>query len=907
MTGQSYSFGPFCLQSDSGCLLRGNKTVRLGTRAIEILTALLEKKGEVATNQELISRGWPTTFVDESNLRVQITAIRRALRDREVSNNYITNVPGRGYRFSAPVNIEDSRQFRECAKPHLPNLLTELIGRQDVFDDVLNNLSEHRFISIVGPGGIGKTSIALAVGHKLVEEYDGRVYFVDLTSITSGTSVADSVAAALQLSLMSEPSDKLLAAFFRNRHSLLILDNCEQIVADATREAELLLRNASGLHIICTSREPLRGEGEFVYWLPALAAPPVEPVEISARVALQYPAVQLFISRAKSVVNEFDLTDADAPTLGNLCRRLDGIPLAIELAAARVDVFSISELCSHLESSLSVLSRGRRTAELRHRTLRATLDWSFNLLTPIERLVLSRLSVFRSGFSRRAAAEVAVYNGISADQVTDALTSLAAKSLLATRYRDDSVVYRLLETTRAYASEKLAFEPCEPATRLKHLLYCKAESRRIEAKGVTADAPKLDEYRSLIEEIRPALHWAFSEGGNPTVGTEVTQASTFIWYQLSLLEQYGAQANLALRHVREQIPPLHEVEMQLLSSIGSATYNTIGPTAEVRAVFERSIKIACRERNSTAQAWATRGLWQWYYSQGQYGKALELVYEFGQLLSESQDPLFYFKRIEAITRLARGELHEAQRILEDVLSKGRSAASTSYAFYDYEWTSFCHALLSRIHWLRGEPKTARSHAELAAQSALSAQHPLSTCFVSAISLCPIALWDRDIMAAKAAIQVLQRQARQYGLGYWYRFGEVYAQALSKLSPSAAEGLDLGDSSTWFKRHDEEYAAFSNQPSKDDQLARAMSEHPIWCSPEVLRLEAARLHEVGAASESIAMIKRAISIARAQGAKAWEARALADLARIHQADHTAELQLAELRRELPEISLEDFLA
>lgn len=455
-----FSFGPFCFLPAQLVLLEGDKPVRLGSRALGVLAVLVEHAGELVSKDMLVSRVWPNTIVEDVSLRVHIAALRKALRDGQDGHRYLATIAGRGYCFVTPVTIAEPSAASGAqteALRHgrdLPLPLTRMIGRADVVKALADQLPNQRFLTIAGPGGIGKTTVALAVADALKMGYANGVCFIDLSPLTDPRLVSGTVASRLGLSLPLDDPLSALASHLQNRRLLLIFDNCEHVVAAAADAAEVILRTAPGVHILTTSREPLRAEGERVQRLPALAVPP-ETRGLSAAEALSFPAVQLFVERVAASLDGFTLTDADAPCVSEICRKLDGIALAIELAAGRVEAFGVQGLLALLGDCLPVLTSGRRMASPRHRTLAATLTWSHDLLPMAERIILRRLAVFVSSFTLDCACTVAVCPGLAAVDIVNGIANLVAKSLIAAETRGSVVHYRLFDTTRAYARAKL--------------------------------------------------------------------------------------------------------------------------------------------------------------------------------------------------------------------------------------------------------------------------------------------------------------------------------------------------------------------------------------------------------------------------------------------------------------------
>ena len=449
--GRAISFGPFRLFAEERLLLEGDRPVRLGSRALDILIALAQRPGELISKRELINLVWPDTFVEEGNLKFQISALRRALGDGQAGNRYILNTPGRGYRFLAPVSVTDQprqpapQRGSAVARSNLPARLTRLIGRGEIVRSLAEQLHSQRLLTIIGPSGIGKTAVALVVAEELIPNYADGVWLIDLGPLTDPRFVPSALAAALQLAIRSDDPIPDIIAALRDKQLLLVLDNCEHVIDAAAALAEGVLRRAPGVAVLATSREPLRVHGERVYRMPPLASPPAS-VPLSAGEALQFPAVQLFVERATAALSEFVLTDADAASAGAICRRLDGIALAIEFAAARIEAFVVRGLAAGLDDRLRLLTAGRRVALPRHQTINATLDWSYRLLSEEEQTVFRRLAVFSGGFTLEAAGAMATGTDTAAFGTADLIDSLVMKSLITASVGNGEVRFRQLET-----------------------------------------------------------------------------------------------------------------------------------------------------------------------------------------------------------------------------------------------------------------------------------------------------------------------------------------------------------------------------------------------------------------------------------------------------------------------------
>jgi predicted ATPase/DNA-binding winged helix-turn-helix (wHTH) protein len=455
---RNLQFGPFELSSRERVLRRDGVMLPLGGRALDILIYLADRSGEVIAKQELIDHVWSDVTVEEGSLRVHVAAIRKALGDGQFGNRYIANIKGRGYSFVGPVvPLAGSTKSRNDRSPHqgrLPVRPLMMIGRETVVSKVSDKLRNERFVTLLGPGGIGKTTIALAVGRAAAEEFGGQVHFVDLESLTDPRQVAGAVATSLGLALKSKDPGLELIDLIRSRKLLIILDSCEHMIEAVASLAEQLCQQTEEIHVLTTSRELLKVEGEHCYRILPLDYPP-DGSEQTANAVLRYPAVQLFVRRVAARAGSLVLTDEEAPFVAEMCRKLDGIPLAIELAAGQAAALGIKNTVALLVSRPALLKLSHRTAVPRHRTLKATMDWSYNLLSDGERIALRRIAPFVGHFTLEGARYVAGELGVGTREIVDAVAGLVEKSLIATRIDETREQYRLLETTRAYALEKL--------------------------------------------------------------------------------------------------------------------------------------------------------------------------------------------------------------------------------------------------------------------------------------------------------------------------------------------------------------------------------------------------------------------------------------------------------------------
>jgi predicted ATPase/DNA-binding winged helix-turn-helix (wHTH) protein len=430
------SFGPFCLVPSERRLTRDGEAVELGSRALDILIALLARPNEVISKTELLSQVWPNLTVEEGSLRFHMANLRKALGDGKDGARYITTVAGRGYGFVAPISRSSDRSSGGAAVPftfrhaNLPPRLARMVGRADDVLRLATLLSSDRFITIVGPGGIGKTTVAIAVGHNQIETFAGAVLFADLGMLSDPKLVPSTVASLLGLSVQTDDATENLVAYLRDKRLLLVLDTCEHLIEAVAALSSRIFMAAPQIHILATSREALQVEGEYIYRLDPLACPPDNEV-ITAEAARTFSATALFIDRATASGARREFSDAEIAIVSDICRKLDGVALAIELAARRVDAYGLEQIASLLDQHVTLLWPGQRSAPERQKTLQATLDWSFRLLPDVEQLVLRRLAVFIGHFSMDAALAVVAGPPLARGAVFGAIDSLVAKSMVA--------------------------------------------------------------------------------------------------------------------------------------------------------------------------------------------------------------------------------------------------------------------------------------------------------------------------------------------------------------------------------------------------------------------------------------------------------------------------------------------
>ncbi|WP_431103726.1 ATP-binding protein [Roseateles noduli] len=879
-------------------LWRDGEPMRLGSRSFDLLVALCRRPGEILSNQDLMAAAWPNRVVDEGGVRVQIAALRKALGDGAGGRRFITNVPLRGYCFVAAVESPDAgmapaplpsvaperptdRQVgaRACA---MPSLLSPLVGREDDVDEVTRRLLERPCVTVVGPGGIGKTSVARAAAQRLSQREGFDVVFVELASLATANRTPMAVASALGIMASdTDPLPAIATALRRQALTLLVLDNCEHVIDGAAATVEYLLTHAPHVRVLCTSRESLRIQGEWVQGLGPLALPPADVS--SAEEALRHPAVGLFVERANATARGFQMGDSEAPLVSSICRGLDGIPLAIELAAAAVDIVGLAGLADRLGIRLALLGRGRRTAAPRQQTLRATLDWSYQLLSADEQSMLAAFSIFKGQFSYAAASAVA---GRSTDALDAGLAGLVSKSLLGTDRSGNAVHYRLLAITREYASERLAAGDEAQDVALRHATFIRDLLRTTTDAGEQGrhrTAGQVCEHARWIDDVRLAIHGASARTETRALGVSIVARAAPLYFSLSLLAEYRELAQRALEMidaVDSCVDSDAEDEMHLCEGLGHALWHTRADTAAMATAFRRALVIAEQRQATASRMRCLWGLWLVCNATGDYAGSRALAERFGEIEASATDASARLShaRMMALGLHLDGEQDQASQFARRILEEPPApnvAAGTGLFKFDQRVAAL--AVTARIQWLQGRPESALAAAAEAVREAVSLDHALSLCYAIAIGAAPVAFWSGDLAQARAWTGLLRQSSDARSLHFWRAFADSYQQLLDLEDGRLAPGEVCPKPGTDIMLRD---TLCTVQPSLADDvvLARARRGESGWCQPELLRLAGERHLEAGDPEAGRDAIRKGIAVSRRQGALSWELRCCMSLVR-----------------------------
>lgn len=906
----SVAFGPFRLHADKRLLEKDGVPIAIGSRALDLLIALADHAGEVVGKQELMARVWPRITVDESSLRVHVAMLRKALGDGRDGARYVTNVSGRGYCLVAPVaavsdspaiatkpaGLQSASDTSPAPPSILPRPLGRMVGREAAVAEVSALLANHRFITLHGPGGIGKTTVAIAVAHAGLAAFANAVTFVDLGAIHEATLLPSAVAAALGVAVQSGDPLPTLLNFLQHRRVLLVLDNCEHVIDSAARLAESVFRDCPEVSLLATSREALRVEGEHVFRLPALEAPQHDV--LGASDVMTFAATHLFVERAAAAGHPVELNDANAAIVAEICRKLDGNALAIELAAGRVGTHGLRALETLLDSRLRLQWQGRRTALPRHQTLSATLDWSYNLIPESERAILRRLSILVGAFTLAAAEAVVTDSSLDAEAVVEALEQLVAKSLIQAD-TSETPRYRLLDTMRAYARSKLAESGEGLAAARRHAAYFRTFLEQTRAERTQALAPRDGNRRleraSLLGNVRAALDWCFSAAGDRALGVELAAAAAPLFIEVSLLDECRRWTGRALE-VIEEGERGSRFEMELQAGLGHSLMLTSRNSEEAGAALERGLEIATALDDRFNQVRLLNRLHLYYRRIGEIGCTLEAAQRMEKVAGEIGDPVGRAAAhiLLGVSHHLGGDQAKARYHLDTCLAEAAGVRPTDpghFAFYRPP-----RIPLSRILWLLGLPDQALDMAGQIARTPLADDDPVTSC----IGL----IWGASVHGWAGDWTMVEQQAERLIAHATAHFLEPYRNVgLGMRAEAMVQRGDVEEGSNLLRRsiaslEADRYwlytpgfgAALAVALASSGQAAPAMrvidgmieatvARGGLLNLPELLRVKGEICTSMGDEREARALFRRALELAEKQSALSWQLRIAMSLMRL----------------------------
>lgn len=914
---QVYTFGPFHLNRARRLLLCNLAPVTIGGRAFDILTLLLSRAGDVVTKAELTDYVWPDTFVHEGNLKVNMATLRRALGDGDPGSVYIMTIPGRGYAFVAPVEQrrpppEPPPSHARGVKQSLPDP-TPLFGRADEIAQVSELLEQPGYLAIVGPGGVGKTSLAVAVAHQLEGRHPEGTCFVDLSTIDDPRFVITALASAIGVSPGTDDPMSGVIDAVRDLRRLLILDNCEHVAQTVAVAIERLVTALPGLPVLVTSREPLRTRHERVFHLPALAVPPAGQGATAAE-ALRFSSVELFVAGAQAA-GGYSFVDSDAESVVAICRRLDGLALAIELAAGKAATFDIPTIRTILEQRFELLGYGRRDAPLRHQTLQATMDWSYRLLPDDEAMLFASLAVFSGRFTPEDA--TAICGGrLDPASAQDALGRLVAKSLVWADHQNGMVQYRLPAATRAYARERLTGDPGHLDILRQHALRTLAIFQRAEAEWSTRPPrPWMDQYASRIDDLRTAVDWAFGSNGSARIGIDLVVAALPLWQELSAFGEMRTAIDLALSAHRALPDPGESAGVKLAAARAWALTLARRLTPETGLAWIESIRAAAAAGDAEYESRALWGHAVYLAYVGRPREALVCLERFRHLTGQDWSAAPDGERLLAHIEVYAGRLRIATRRLEALASRwGGLEDRPGLSRFQMDLPVAIGMSLSFLLWLRGDPERAGEIASRTVARAEAVDHLVSHGNAIALGALPVAFLTGDLGKAAELQRRLEEDSGREGIAIWPGVSCFFAGAIQVAQgrgdglAAMREGVAELSEGGWVTRTALYHCLIADaliEAGDLDQARLALStarsgrnlREERWCHPEIFRI--AGLIDAGMQKplEAERWLNRSLQAARTMGALSLELRAANAMADLWRSSGRADEALALLQTTL----------
>lgn len=899
-----FVFGPFSVVPGKRLLTRNGVPVEIGGRALDLLIALLEQPGRVLSKYDLIDKVWPDSVVAEGSLRFHMTGLRRILGDGEEQARYIATQVGVGYAFVAPLEkkttaIQPASVALRAAEGvcSLPPR-AKLIGREADLQLVIDHMQQPKLFTIVGPGGVGKTSLAIEVAHRIAAQGFERVSFVDLAQVEDCALVPSALARSLEIPVQAEDPTFVLLSHLREQRLMLVIDNCEHLIDAVSTLLEQISDTAPDVGVLATSREPLRVRGEYVHWLNPLEFPR-ERQRLCVEELLAFPAIKLFVERASSSNAALLLEAGGGQMIADICQRLEGMALPIELAAMRVASHGLKATHALLGERFSLGWSGRRTAVPRHQTLRAMLDWSYDLLSPQERLALERFSVFVGPFSQEAAAQVAAESQHESTTAAAILDDLVCKGLVTVDHSDSTDSYRLLEMTRAYAREKLTVrgEAEVNALAFRHAAFYMDLLSHL---GTSPDAIFRHSARlaSQLGNVRGALEWSFGPHGDPGLALPLAAASAPLFLHFSLLVECRSWCSRAVELLELGYYGT-PTEMELQAALGLVLMFTRGNSEAAEKALLRAQDIAVALNDYGSQLRLLGRLQIFHERIGDFPSSLawaEQAAVVGNILNEPA-AIAIASSLTGISHHLLGDQRLARQELERSLRNSLPSHPSNTIYYGFDHRNRTGLALARSLWLQGFADQARHWAELIEAEASALQHPVTYCIAMVWILC-IYIWTGDLAKAAASLERFSAVAETNALGPYIAAcqglraaiairAEEPGEAVAMLEESLARlrGMRYELLTTSFEIALAEGLILEGEHPKALTLVDGTIDHcrrsgDAFALPELLRIKAGILKVVQAddVQAMLAVLEQSIALSREQGAWAWELRSSMDLAR-----------------------------
>ena len=872
----------------------------MGGRAFELLRLLVQRRGELVSKNELMAAAWPGTFVHDSNLKVNMWSLRRSLGDTQIEPIYIATVARRGYKFIADVRVGIGEIEGEpaLADPlplsHAPSP-RGIVGREADIVEIADLLAEDRHVTLTGAGGIGKTTVALAVAQAFVSRYRDGVCFIDLATISDPTLFGAALVTALGIRGNTDMGLAAVLDYLRPRQMLLILDNCEHVLPAATIFASKFMTDTSPSRLLATSREPLGTTTELVVRLGSLSAPS-SGLGLSVDQAVRFPAVELFVRRAAEW-SDYEFVDEYCDAIAVVCHSLDGLPLAIELAAAQISRFTPRELLVVLDQRLGFSAAGAAAGPPRHETLMATIDWSYRLLSQTEARLFALLSVFSDGFEHEDAVFVAEAAGLTPIDVATALGSLVAKSLLSAQARGASLRYRLLDSTRRYAAERRRGDPACSGAMRRHAERMAALFEQSEEDWRWREPTDWTErYLGRIADLRSALSWSFGEQGDDILGIRLAVAAITLWSETSILSEAQARLEVALA-LAKRVPCDDLSKAKLACALGWSLFYARKSSNENEVTWLDAIAFARRTDSVDLQQRALAGFAFYLLQIGEIARAITYLEGATSLADRDPDSTATSEADKALAwaHAFAGELSKSRPVLDRLasthsLARGRSRkdANEVYRFITVRTN------MPFVVWMQGQADYAARLAREAVDAADRGGHWVSQSNALGLAALPISLEIGDLDALDMFTERLRRNLERERIWRWVSVERYFSACLRDLrgDPRAVDDLRaaideliecrflmrIGSYLSFLARA---YLRQGRIAQARDAVTRAIDyqerQGERWCRSELQRVNASILLEDGETVRAEKLLKEALAEARAIGALTFALRIATDLA------------------------------
>jgi len=894
------SFGPFRLIPRRQLLLLDERPVRLGGRAFELLQLLVARCGELVSKDELMAAAWPGIFLHDSNLKVNMSSLRRSLGDTQIEPVYIATVARRGYKFIADVQtsiaeVEDDQPLAEPVSLSRPPMLRGIVGREADMADIADLLIQKRHVTLTGAGGVGKTTLAIAAARAFASQCRDGICFVDLATISDPTLFGTALVTAL--GIRGNPDNSLAAVldYLRPRQMLIILDNCEHVLPAATIFAGRFMADSSPSKLLATSREPLGTVTEHVVRLGSLSSPRSGDA-LTVDQAIRFPAVQLFVRRAAEW-SGYHFVDADCEAVASICHSLDGLPLAIKLAAAQIGTFSPGELLAMLDQNLGFRAPSAEGAPPRHETLMATIDWSFKLLSQKEAMLFGLLSVFSAAFEVEDAVFVAEAAGLTPVDVFTGLGSLVAKSLVSAQARGASLRYRLLDSTRRYAAERLHADSAGAQALRRHAQRVLTLFEQSEEEWNWREpADWTQRYLGRIADLRAALSWAFGEEGDPVLGIRLTVAAITLWSETSILSEAQARLEAALA-LAETIECDDLSKAKLACALGWSLFYARKLSNENEVAWLDAIAFARRAKDIEYQQRALVGFAFYLLQIGCVARAITYLEESADLAERDRDSTATSEgdRALAWARAHAGELTKSRQVLDRLaatysLADGRSRkdANEVYRFITVRFN------LPFVAWMQGCADYAARLARDAVDAADRSGHWVSQSNALGLAALPVSLETGNLDALESFTERLRRNLERERISRWIPVERYFSACLRDLrgDPQAVDdiraAIDELIECRFLMRIGSYLAVLARALLRQGRIEEAREtiaqaidyeerQGERWCRSELQRVDASVHFHAGEPLRAEKRLQQALAEARAIGAVTFELRSATDLA------------------------------